>query len=128
EIAGVGVLGDEAKRLPLARAADQNRDVAADRLWVVQRSLEPVVLALEAGFLVREHGAGDLDRLLEPLEALLEWREVDPVGPVLLLVPGGADAEDRAPARGDVERRGDLREQRGVPVGDAADEKSEVDG
>ena len=35
DVAGVGVLGDEAERLPLAAAADEDRDVAADRPWVV---------------------------------------------------------------------------------------------
>ena len=47
QVRAVGVLGHEAQRLALAAAADQDRDVAADRLRVVERAVDAVVLALE---------------------------------------------------------------------------------
>ena len=49
----------------------------------------------------------------------------NPQREVLALVPGGSDAEHRPPAREDVERRHDLREQAGIAVADAGDEQAE---
>ena len=46
QVRAVGVLGHEPQRLALAAAADQDRDVAADRLRVVERAVDAVVLAL----------------------------------------------------------------------------------
>ena len=87
------VLGDEPQRLALAAAADQDRDVAAQRLRVVERAVDAVVRALDGRSLLGEHRARDLQRVLEALEALLQRREANAVGVVLLLEPGGADAE-----------------------------------
>jgi hypothetical protein len=84
-----------------------------------------VVAALDARLLLREHRAGDPQRVLEALEALAQGRELEAVRTMLVLEPRGADAEPRAPAGDDVERGGGLREQRRVAVGDAADEQPE---
>ena len=126
DVAGVGVLGDEAERLPLAAAADEDRDVAADRPRVVVRAVDPVVRALDGRLLLREHRARDAERVLEQLEAHLQRREVEAVGAVLALEPGGAERVDRAAAGEDVQRRRDLRVEGRVAVGDAADHQAEV--
>ena len=126
EIAGVRVLRDQAQCLPLAAAADEDRDVAAKRPGVVQHVLDPVVEALKARRLLREHRARDLQCLPEPLEALLQRREVEAVRAVLVLEPGRAERVDRAAARDHVERGRDLRVQRRVAVGDPADHQPEL--
>src|SRR5918994_2559555 len=105
EVRRVGVLGDHAERLLLAAAADHDRDVSADRLRVVERLADGVVFALVAGPLLGEHGAGDVERVLEPLEALAESAEAEVVGPVLGLEPGGPKTVD-GPAGGDRGERG----------------------
>ena len=125
QVAAVSVLSDHPQRLALAAAADENRDVAADRLGIVVGAVHVEMCAVEGRALLREHQAADLQRVLEPLEAFLERREVEPVREVLVLEPGGADAEPGAAAGDDVERRGGFRQQRRVAVGDAADERAE---
>ena len=47
QVAAVGVLRDEAQRLALAAAADEDRDVAADRPRVVQGVGDVMVGALD---------------------------------------------------------------------------------
>src|SRR5664279_4526294 len=118
QVASVGVPRDEAQRLALAAAADQDRDVAADRLGVVEGAGGAEVLAGERRLLVGEHRARDLQRLLQTLEALLERRELEPVGGVFVLEPARADPVPRAAAGNHVERRGDLGSERRVSVGD----------
>jgi hypothetical protein len=59
--------------------------------------------------------------------SLADGREVEAESGVLLLVPGGADAEDGAAAGDHVEGGDHLGEQRRVPVGHAGDERAEPD-
>ncbi len=128
EVARVAALGDEPQRPLLPAAADQDRGPAgSDRTWDVEGVLDAVVGAVEAGCVLAEHEPADLHGLRETLEALARRGELEPVSPVLLLVPGRADAEDRATRRDDVERRHDLREQRRIAIGDAGDERAETD-
>src|SRR4029450_12011399 len=118
QVALVAVLGDQPQRALLAVAADQDRGAAGpQRERYVQRLAGPVVASLEARALAAEHGADDLQRLLQPVEALAQRREPEAVAGVLGLEPAGADAEHRAAARDHVERGRDLREQRRGPVG-----------
>ena len=65
-------------------------------------------------------------RLLEALEPLGDRRVGNAERLVLALVPGGADAQERPAAGQHVERGDGLREQAGVPVGDAGDEQAEL--
>ena len=71
--------------------------IAADRRGVVDRVLDRVVLAVERG---ARRGASqdDLQRLLEPLEALLERAELEAERVVLELEPARADAKLRPAA------------------------------
>ena len=93
EVAGVGVLRDQAQRLALAAAADQDRRAAGpDRRRDADRLGQAVVPALEGAVVVAPHLPADLQRLLEPLEPLGGGRERDAEAGVLALVPGRADA------------------------------------
>ena len=98
QVAAVGVLGDHPQRLALPAAADQDRDVAAERLGVVVGAVDRVVLAGDGGLLLGEHRPRDAQVVLQALEALLQRREREAVGVVLTLEPARADAVERAPA------------------------------
>jgi hypothetical protein len=65
----------------------------------------------------------DLDRLLQPLEALGDRREAEPEPLGLLHVPGRADAEARPALREHVKGRDLLGQQGGLAVDDAGDER-----
>ena len=82
------------------------------------------MLAVERAVVARPHLVGDAQRLLEPLEALLQRRERHAEARVLLLEPGGADAEVGAAAGQHVERGHRLDEDAGVAVGDAGDHRA----
>jgi hypothetical protein len=86
-----------------------------------------MVLAGHGRLLLGEHRAGDAQRVLEPLEALGDRRELVAERPVLVLEPGGADTEHRTPAGEHVERGRHLRHQRGVAIGHAAHHQAELD-
>src|SRR2546421_12214051 len=81
EVARVGVLRDEAERLLFAHASDQDRRMrTAETLRDVQRPLQLIMLARKrflAAPLAFPHRQADLQRLLEPLEALRDRRERD---------------------------------------------------
>ena len=64
------------------------------------------MLAFErAVVVVVPHLVGDLERVLEPLEALLQGRKRHAEAHVLALEPGGADAEPGAAAGEHIQRR-----------------------
>ena len=86
-----------------------------------------VVAALERRPVLREHRLRDRQRLVEPVHALADRREVEPEGVVLGLEPGRTEPKIGAPAGDHVERRGRLREQGGVAVGHAGHERAEAD-
>ena len=76
DVARVGVLRDEAERLPLAAPADHDpRPRAAHRLGAADRLLELVVPTAVRAVVVAPHLQADLDRLLESLEPLGRRRE-----------------------------------------------------
>jgi hypothetical protein len=74
-----------------------------------------------------EHRRAYLERFVETLEPLLHRREVEAERPVLDVEPRGTDTEHRSAARDDVERADHLGEERGVPIGDAGDQRAEGD-
>ena len=121
-------LGSDPQRPLLAATADEDgRAAGLDRAGAVERLVDAVVLALEARPFLREHELGDGQRLLEAVHPLLHRREVDPVADVLLLVPGGPDAEDGPAARQHVQRRDLLGEHRRIAVRDAGHERAQAD-
>ena len=100
---------------------------AGQRLRRVEGAGELVVLAGEGGVVAAPHLPADEDRLLEALEPLGHRREEQAEAGRLLGVPGGADAEDRAPARQHVERGHRLREQARLAVDDRGDHGQQLD-
>lgn len=124
EVGVVGVLRRHSQRLTLARPADHQRDVAQGG-GGVDRVVDGVPLAVQAGALAAEHRGDDLQRLLEPLEPVGERAELEAERLVLELVPARADAELRAADRDDVEGGDDLRKQGRIAVGVAGDQRGQ---
>ena len=94
------------ERLPLAAAADQDRQVLLHGRRVVQHVLRVVEAAARGRRRRRGACSHQLDRLVEPVQPLAEARaELDPEGRVLGLEPGAADPEVHAAAAHVVERR-----------------------
>src|SRR5205823_2653671 len=118
EVAGIGILGDQAQCFLFAHAPDQDPGTgAAQALGDVQRSLEPEVFAVEgllATPLAFPHLQADLQRLLQSLEPFGDWRERNAKAAAFRLVPGGADTEPRPAAREDVKGRHGFGEHAGV--------------
>jgi hypothetical protein len=85
------------------------------------------VVAFERAVVVGEHLVHVAQGLFEHFEPLLGGgeRKAEPAG--LLLVPAGADAEDRAAAREHVERGDGLGEHAGLPVDHAGDHGEQLD-
>src|SRR5215211_156800 len=99
QVAGVGVLRDQAKRLAFAHAADQDRRVRLCEWWrVVDRAPEAIVAPHEGRAVVAPHLDRELKDLLEPLEALADWRKRQVHRARLVLVVAGADSEPGAAA------------------------------
>ena len=92
-----------------------------------QGALQPVVAALERRGVARPHALRDLQRLLQPLEALGDRRQREPKRARLRLVVARAEAEPGAAAGEHVEGRGGLDQQRGLAVGHRADHRAEPD-
>ena len=121
------VTGGEAQRLVGTHAADHHRRPAAQRLGRVERAGELVVLAFERPLVVAAHLVVDGEGLVEALEPLRGRRVRHTERDVLLLEPGGADAERRPTTRQDVERRHGLGQQAGVAVRHAGHEELQID-
>ena len=100
--------GDDPQRLPLAGAADHDRQVGLERGRLDPQVVERVAAAGRAGDLVAvEQVARDVaGGLRQPVEPLPEaGAEVDPEGAMLALEPGAAEAHDRAAAADVVDGR-----------------------
>ena len=92
----------------------------------VECLFDAVVLAFERRPLFGKHLLDDCQRLVEPLHALFDRREMKAVSDVLGLVPCSADAHDRAAFGNDVECGHGLGQQRGVAVGHAGHEGGQL--
>ena len=88
---------------------------------------EPHVLPGEGGGGLAQQADDGLDALVEPVEPLAQWRQVDAVGVAFHLVPPGPQAEFQPPAGDDVHRRGHVGQHRGVPVDHAGHLAAEPD-
>ena len=124
-VPAVGVLGGDAQRALLPRAADPDRQPVLHRGGQARRVDRAEVLALVRGAVLGEEAADQRERLLELVEAAADRREVVAEGLGLGLVPPRAEAELEAAAGDVVERRRGLREQARVPVEDAEHEAAE---
>src|SRR5664279_2670408 len=115
DVAGVGVLRHHPQRLLFPAATDEDR-------WVwpgkgsgrVERPLQAVVLTLEGAVVAGPHLVGELQCLLETLEAFGRARVGHAKPAVLLLVPRRADPEPSAAARQDIQGRHSLDQQPGM--------------
>src|SRR5206468_2735347 len=98
--------GDQPQRLVLTTAANQDRRVRLlDRRRVAHGMGELVMLASVGARVAGPHAVGDLEELLQALEALLDRGKPHAQADVLLLEPGSADAKEGPTARQNVERR-----------------------
>ena len=113
---------------PLPATSDQDlRATRLDRPRHVEGAIDAVVLALERRPLLGEHQASDRQRFVEPVHAPGDGRKLDPVAPVLILVPRSADAEDGATLGDHVESRHHLGQQRGIAIRDSRHERAQLD-
>ena len=87
------------------------------------RVVDVVEAPVERHPLAADERQDDLERLLEPPDAMVE-RVAE--GGVLRLVPARAEAEDQAAVRDLVDRRGHLRGERGRPEPGAQDDRAEL--
>src|SRR6185436_5974105 len=122
----VGVARRGAQRLLLSAAADHDRQAFLHGSRVQHRVLERVVLPLVRHALAVEQRADDLRSLREPARALAGRSEIDPVGLVLRLIPYGPDPTDRAAVRDLIQRRGDVRDDGRMAIGDARHHRPEA--
>ena len=98
-----------------------------ERLGFERRVIEPVMSALVGRPLGAHQRVEDLDRLLEPVDPLGRWRQLEPVAPVLVGVPAGTDAEDEPAGAHVVDRDGLLGEEGRVTERVARDQHAEPD-
>ena len=98
-----------------------------DALRLVDRAVDPVVLAGERGVRLGPHGPDDLERLLQHAETLGDLRERVPVRVELVLVPARADPEVEAAVAEHVHRGGHFGEQGRVAVAVAGDHLADPD-
>ena len=120
----VGILRDHPQRLALTATTDHHGD-PAHRSGRVERVVDLVVPAREAGLLAAQHRQDDLQGLLQLLEAIGERSELDAKGVMLQLEPTGTNAQLGAAARHDVESRHRLRQDCWVPVCVARDKRAQ---
>ena len=122
----VGEAGGGGEGAPLAGATDHERE-SPHRLGRQRRTVELVVAAGEVGPLVGDHALDDLAGLLEAVRPLARGAVTDAVAPVLVLLPGGTEAQHEPPAGYPVDGGGHLGGDRGVAVGVARHEMSQPD-
>jgi hypothetical protein len=109
-VRSVGPPRRDRERHPLAAAADPDLREPLEGLRVAVRTVEMQVAAVEGDGLLRPESSDHLHRLLEDAQPVARREELVPVGLVLTLVPSGAEAEDQATGRHDVEGRRLFRE------------------
>src|SRR5262249_25997801 len=127
EIAGVSVLSDQAQRLLLAATANQDRRMwALHRLRHVEWAFELIVLAHERRLVSTPHLVRDPQRLLQPLETLLQRRKGNAKTPMLLLVPCSANSEVGAAVREHVESGCSLDKHTWMAIRDASNHRAQA--
>ena len=123
----VGVAGGDPQH-PRSMGRDEDRDARLlDRSRVQAGVVELVVPALERGAVLPHQQADDLDRLLEPVDALRCRRQLDAVAAMLVLVPPGPDPQRQAPAADVVDGDRLLEQDRGMAERVARHEHTQAD-
>ncbi len=113
----VGEARRDAQGALFATTTDHDRRAAwLDGARIVERLLGTVVVTVEGGLVLGEHALDYGQRLGQPIHPLAHGRKVVAIAHVLLLVPRRADAEHRPAGGDDVERRGQLGQQRRVAI------------
>src|SRR6266496_4309689 len=126
EVPVLGEPGGGTQRAPLPAAADDDRRVRLlYRFWLTPRAGELVVLAGEIRRLSRQQADDDLARFFEPVAALRRAAQLDAVGAGLFLIPPSADAQLEPAARHYVEGGGHVRQDCGMPVVNASDQRAQ---
>ena len=127
QVDGVGVARRDRQRALLALAAHEDRRTAdLQGGGPVDGVVNAVVATLERRSFVAEHGPADPECLLETVHPLGDRWEGDPEAVVLLLEPGGADAQHGPSAREHVEGGDLLGQDGGVAVGHSGDQRPEA--
>ncbi len=123
----VGEPGDRPQGAPFSLASDDDRGAGCLRaLRLVAGVRDREVLAIEGGLFVLEHADDDLDRLVEPVEALGQRvAQRDAVGVGLELVPTCTQPELEAAVGDDVEGRRHVGGDRGMAIWHAVHHRSD---
>src|SRR5438105_2114962 len=101
------------------------RERPREALRRVQRALENEPLAFETRFIALPHLQAQAKGVFEPVETLRDRREGDAKALRLVFVPPSTDAEHPAAPGQHVQGRDDLRDDAGVAVDRARDDRDE---
>src|SRR2546425_10990563 len=93
QVESVGVPGREAHHTRSFAPDPDRRPRALRRLRRADRVVDAVVLPVVRGALLSPEASGDLESLLQLIDALARRREAVSIGAVLLFFPSRADAE-----------------------------------
>src|SRR5215207_3131095 len=128
DVAGVAPLRYQPERDPLAAAPDPERWMRLlDALWLVDRPVDRIVLALKLREVLRPHPVDDLARFTEHAHPVAQLGEAIAVSPPLMLVPARPEARIQPAMASNVYRRGDLGVQRRVTVAVTANHLPDLD-
>src|ERR671914_1291045 len=127
QVAGVGMPGYQPQGPLLPRPAHHDRDPLLQRPRIADGLAHRERPALEARRAGPPQERQQLERVLEPVEALGERREVPAIQLVLALEPGRAEPTQRPAAGEHVEGGQDLPEVGDVAVADPGHERAQPD-
>ncbi len=88
---GIGIPGCHRDRASLAGAGDEERQSVLKRLRLAAGVDEAVVPPFVRRHVLTQKRCHDVGRLLEAIEPLSDRRQIDPVGHMLVLLPGSAE-------------------------------------
>src|SRR5258708_39974992 len=92
-----------------------------DPLWLIDGTMDLVILTLKDRFFLSPHGQDHLHRLAEVPQALSSIGIVVAIGTILVLMPAGPNAEGESPVREHIDRAGHFGEQGGIAIAVARD-------
>src|SRR5436305_14325827 len=117
DVAGIAPFSDQLERHLFAAAAEPQGDVRAlDAFRLIDRAVNRVILALENRLFLGPHLDNNFAGFAERLHTVRRRGESITVSPPLMFVPARAQTAADSTVAHNVHHRGDLGEQRGVPV------------